>query len=88
MILPTGTVTFFFADIEGSTRLWEEQHDAKRLALVRHDEIAASPIPGFAGSLVKSRGERDSLFTVLALATDAVRPMRPEIPSLGGRVYK
>ena len=25
--LPTGTVTFLFIDIEGSTRRWEEQPD-------------------------------------------------------------
>ena len=36
--LPTGTVTFLFTDIEGSTRLWETNHDAMRMALARHDE--------------------------------------------------
>src|SRR5439155_16656389 len=29
--LPTGTVTFLFTDIEGSTRLWEHHPDAIRL---------------------------------------------------------
>ena len=37
--LPSGTVTFLFTDIEGSTRLWETDHDAMRKALARHDDI-------------------------------------------------
>jgi predicted ATPase/class 3 adenylate cyclase len=72
MNLPTGTVTFLFTDIEGSTRLWEQYPDSMRLALARHDEIAASIVTKFRGALVKSRGEGDSLFAVFALATDAV----------------
>jgi class 3 adenylate cyclase len=31
--LPTATVTFLFTDIEGSTRLWEQQPAAIREAL-------------------------------------------------------
>ena len=36
---PTGTVTFLFTDIEGSTRLWEQHPDAMRPALARHDDL-------------------------------------------------
>ena len=31
--LPSGTVTFLFTDLEGSTRLWDEHPDAMRVAL-------------------------------------------------------
>jgi len=39
--LPTGTVTFLFTDIEGSTRLWETQHAAMQPALAhqRRDHL-------------------------------------------------
>ncbi|MBD0356797.1 MAG: hypothetical protein ICV57_06405, partial [Rubrobacter sp.] len=30
---PTGTVTFLFTDIEGSTRMWEQDAEAMRTAL-------------------------------------------------------
>jgi predicted ATPase/class 3 adenylate cyclase/Tfp pilus assembly protein PilF len=70
--LPSGTVTFLFTDIEGSTRLWEQHPEAMRLALARHDAMAAAAIEQHAGTLVKSRGEGDSLFAVFARASDAV----------------
>ncbi len=34
---PTGTVTFLFTDIEGSTKLWERGTEAMSEALPRHD---------------------------------------------------
>ena len=37
--LPTGTITFLFTDIEGSTRLWEEHPEAMRAALACHDAV-------------------------------------------------
>ena len=72
MNLPTGTVTFLFTDIEGSTQLWERYTETMRFAFTRHDELAASLIHKYEGRLVKSQGEGDSLFAVFARATDAV----------------
>jgi class 3 adenylate cyclase len=37
----SGTVTFLFTDIEGSTRLWEEHPQAMSQALARHDTIVS-----------------------------------------------
>ena len=34
--LPSGTVTFLFTDIEGSTALWERDATAMRAAVERH----------------------------------------------------
>jgi class 3 adenylate cyclase len=70
--LPVGTVTFLLTDIEGSTRFWEEQPEAMRQALARHDALAASIIGQNGGTLLKRRGEGDSLFAVFAQATHAL----------------
>ena len=37
---PSGTVTFLFTGIEGSTRLWEERPAEMRVALAAHDAFA------------------------------------------------
>jgi len=34
-VLPTGTITFFFTDIEGSTKLWDAHPEAMCLALAQ-----------------------------------------------------
>ncbi len=68
--LPTGTVTFLFTDLEGSTRLWEEHPDAMRDALARHDEILRDAVEKRDGHVVKTTG--DGLHAVFALAPDAV----------------
>jgi class 3 adenylate cyclase len=47
--LPTGTVTFLFTDLEGSTRLWEEHPDAMKAALARHDQILRDAVDSHAG---------------------------------------
>jgi len=55
--LPTGTVTFLFTDLQGSSRLWEEHPEAMRSALARHDEILREAIEAHEGSVVKMTGD-------------------------------
>ena len=69
--LPSGTVTFLFTDIEGSTRLWEHDPDRMRVALARHDALLTAAITRHGGVVVKARGEGDSFFAVFDRATDA-----------------
>jgi class 3 adenylate cyclase len=56
-----GTVTFLFTDIEGSTRLWEEQPEAMRAALARHDAILRDAVITHRGSVVKTTVTGSSL---------------------------
>ena len=56
-VQPTGTVTFLFTDVEGSTRMWERDVTAMRSALARHDEILTSAIEESGGSVFKTMGD-------------------------------
>ena len=56
--LPSGTVTFLFTDLEGSTRLWEEHPDAMRDALARHDGCCVKPLLPRAVGWSRSRASR------------------------------
>ncbi len=47
--LPSGTVTFLFTDIEGSTKLAQEYHDAISTLLARHNEILNQAIEAYDG---------------------------------------
>src|SRR5688500_3783141 len=54
---PSGTVTFLFTDIEGSTQLWERFPEAMREALVRHDGILRESIGSRGGYVFKTVGD-------------------------------
>ena len=56
-ILPTGTVTFLFTDLVGSTRLWEEFPDQMGDALAQHDEILRRAVEQHHGEIVKTTGD-------------------------------
>ena len=56
-VRPSGTVTFLFTDIEGSTRRWEADADGMRAALAVHDDVLRSVIEGNGGWLFKHTGD-------------------------------
>src|SRR5262245_44280132 len=70
--LPMGTLTFLFTDVESSTRMWEEQPNFMREALVRHDDLIEQLVARHHGHVVRPRGEGDSRFAVFPSAVDAV----------------
>jgi predicted ATPase len=50
-------VTFLFTDVEGSTRRWEADAGAMRLALAVHDEVLRKVIEAHGGWLFKHTGD-------------------------------
>src|SRR5262245_23724159 len=53
--VPSGTVTFLFTDVEGSTRLWEAHGEQMRSTLAIHDQIVRQALES-AGGLVFATG--------------------------------
>jgi len=56
-VLPTGTVTFLFTDIEGSTDRWERLRDAMARALQRHNQLLHAAVSANKGSVFKTVGD-------------------------------
>src|ERR1700722_8554298 len=54
---PSGVVTFLFTDVEGSTRRWETDADAMRIALAAHDDVLCKAIEAQGGWLFKHTGD-------------------------------
>jgi predicted ATPase/class 3 adenylate cyclase len=68
--LPTGTVTFLFTDIEGSTRRWEEDPVGMRDALARHDRILKDAVAEYGGPVFATGG--DGFAAAFGRAADAL----------------
>jgi predicted ATPase/class 3 adenylate cyclase len=66
-----GVVTFLFTDIEGSTRLWEQEPERMRVALARHDALARGVVERNRGTVVKMAG--DGVHAAFDDPLDAVR---------------
>ncbi|TMD94367.1 MAG: adenylate/guanylate cyclase domain-containing protein [Chloroflexi bacterium] len=69
MTLPSGTVTFLFTDIEGSTRLMQEVGDRYVRAQTDHHDLLRAAFSGKRGRELRTEG--DSFFAVFESAVDA-----------------
>ncbi|TMF03683.1 MAG: adenylate/guanylate cyclase domain-containing protein, partial [Chloroflexi bacterium] len=67
--LPSGTVTFLFTDIEGSTKLMQELGDKYVQAQVDHHAILRKAFQSRKGAELRTEG--DSFFCVFQSALDA-----------------
>jgi class 3 adenylate cyclase len=56
-MLPTGTITFLFTDIEGSTPLWEQHPQQMAEALKIHNSVLRQAIEANAGMVFKTVGD-------------------------------
>jgi predicted ATPase/class 3 adenylate cyclase len=69
--LPTGTVTFLFTDVEGSTRMLHELGDAYHELQTRHLEILVDASTAAGGRVVRTEG--DAVFAVFTTPAAAAR---------------
>jgi len=68
--LPTGTITLFFSDIEGSTRLAQRMGASFRQLIDDHNRIVRSVLASVDAAEVRTIG--DSFFVVFTAADEAV----------------
>jgi len=75
----SSVTAFLFTDIEGSTRLWEQEPERMRPALARHDAVARAAVAGNRGAVVKMTGDgihaafgdpRDAIAAALQMQRD------------------
>ena len=67
--LPTGTVTFLFTDVEGSTRLLQQHGGDYRTAIARHHEILRDAVSASRGVVFETIG--DAVYAAFARVDDA-----------------
>lgn len=80
-MIPSGTVTFLFTDVEGSTRLWAADSALMSASLLQHDEILRTAIESRAGYVFTTAG--DSFAAAFGRASDAVAAAQAAQAALG-----
>jgi predicted ATPase/class 3 adenylate cyclase len=83
--LPTGTVTFLFSDIEGSTRLLQRLGDRYPHVLERHHRLLGDAFDRHGGLVVGTEG--DSFFAVFPSAPSAVMAALTAQLALAGEAW-
>ena len=68
--LPSGTVTFLFTDIEGSTRLLQQLGDKYATLIAEHEQLMRQACETHHGSVVNTQG--DLFFVAFPRAVDAL----------------
>jgi predicted ATPase/class 3 adenylate cyclase/DNA-binding CsgD family transcriptional regulator len=70
--LPVGTVTLVLADVEGSTRTWEQNPDDMGRAIARMNETVDEVVARHDGVRPVEQGEGDSFVAAFSRASDAI----------------
>jgi peptide/nickel transport system substrate-binding protein len=83
--LPSGTITFLFTDIEGSTRLERHLRERYRDVLSEHQRLLREAFARFGGREIDTQG--DSFFVVFPRARDAVAAAVEVQRALGSQAW-
>jgi len=84
---PSGTVTFLFTDVEGSTRLWAADSSAMSASLRAHDEILREAIESAGGYVFSTAGDSfAAAFDRVSAASELRWTRRRDWPLWRGRV--
>ncbi len=84
-LLPSGTITFLFTDVEGSMKLWEQGPAVMRVAMERHDELLRSAIEEHGGHVFSRAG--DSFAAAFGRVSDAVAAAGKAQETLAGEEW-
>lgn len=85
--LPAGTVTFLLTDIEGSTRLWEDDAEAMSAAVARSYRLLDEAIARRGGVRPVEQGEGDSVVAAFTRASDALAAALDAQAALHGEAW-
>jgi predicted ATPase/class 3 adenylate cyclase len=84
-VIPSGTITFVFTDIEGSTQRWDRDRAAMAAAVRRHDALMRETIAAHNGHVFKTIG--DAFCAAFSRPGDAIAAMFDAQRTLGAEDF-